>query len=67
MTKLDGNRRVQIINKIIDDDISSIIQNNMEGDDYYITSLLCNGIRGYFNYTDDELLEELEERDINVE
>ena len=51
------------INELIDLDLSDILQN---GDDNWIlSSILADGFKGYNNYTDEELMQELEERGIS--
>ena len=49
------------IEKLVRDDVNTIISNNFE-DTIYIESILEIGFKGYINYTDKELEEELEER-----
>ncbi len=50
--------RDEIINRLIDDDMNTIENDN----GWYLSSLLASGFKGYFNYTDGELLKELNER-----
>jgi hypothetical protein len=49
------------IEKLVRDDVNTIISNNFE-DTIYIESILEIGFKGYINFTDKELEEELEER-----
>jgi len=49
------------IEKLVRDDVNTIISNNFE-DTIYIESILEIGFKGYINYTDKELEEELEEK-----
>lgn len=40
--------------------------NTIDSDDgWYLTSILYDGFKGYNNYTDEELMQELMERDIS--
>ena len=55
--------REMAINELIDNDLSDILQH---GDDNWILSnILADGFKGYNNFTDEELMRELEERDIS--
>ena len=55
--------RDKAINELVDNDLSDILQN---GDDNWILStILLNGFKGYNNYTDEQLMQELTERDIS--
>ena len=58
--------REKIIEQLIDDDIDSILcsYNNM-GDLSVLAFILDSGFKGYRNYTDEQLMRELEERDIS--
>ena len=49
------------IEKLVRDDVNTIISNNFE-DTIYLESILEIGFKGYINYTDKELEEELEEK-----
>ena len=54
--------RDKIIEKLVDDDLNTILT---YGDDNWILSnMLINGFKGYTNYTDDELIQEINEREI---
>lgn len=54
--------RTEAIDTLINDDM-----NTVENDDgWYLSSLLRNGFKGYENYTDEELMNELMERDIST-
>jgi hypothetical protein len=54
--------RTEAIDTLINDDM-----NTVENDDgWYLSSLLINGFKGYANYTDEELMNELMERDISI-
>ena len=54
--------REEAINKLIDDDIDSIITGNQDGDNSYIYNLLNSGHKGYEEYNLIELKEKLYER-----
>ena len=49
------------IEKLVRDEVNTIISNNFE-DTIYLESILEIGFKGYINYTDKELEEELEEK-----
>jgi len=49
------------INKLVDNDINTIIASNLEGDDSYVASIFEYGMKGYANFTDEELQIELYE------
>ena len=49
------------IEKLVRDEINTIISNTFE-DTIYLESILEIGFKGYINYTDKELEEELEEK-----
>jgi hypothetical protein len=53
--------RTMAIDELINNDMNTI-QND---DGWYLSSLLRSGFKGYENYTDDELIQELQERDIS--
>jgi hypothetical protein len=52
--------RDNAIECLIGDDIDQIKQ----GDDYYLDMILRCGFKGYQEYTDDELVQEMNERDL---
>ena len=54
---LDRNK---IIETLIDDEY-----NHMEYDYSSFFDIMANGFRGYYNFTDDELIEECDQRDIS--
>lgn len=55
--------RDRAINELVDNDLSDILQH---GDDNWILStILLDGFTGYNNYTDEQLMQELQERDIS--
>jgi len=53
-------RRNGMIDALVDNDIDQIKQ----GDDYYLDMTLRCGFKGYQEYTDDELVQEMNERDL---
>jgi hypothetical protein len=58
--------RNEMIDALISDDINSIHESKGEyNDETFIDSLLRSGFEGYENFTDEELMQELEERDIS--
>ena len=59
------SRRQEMIEMLVDDDINSIFESkNQENDEYYISNILLEGFKGYENFTDDELVQEMNERDL---
>lgn len=52
--------RYAAIDELINDDMNTV-QND---DGWYLSRLLSGGFKGYVNYTDDELIEEIKERAI---
>ena len=54
--------REKAIQTLIDDDFASIVE--CEAFDY-LEGLLRGGMKGYQNFTDEELMQELQERDIS--
>jgi len=59
---MDTVKRQDAINKLVDDDIDSIITGHHDGDDSYAAALLEYGHKGYADYTNEELAGELSER-----
>ena len=58
--------RSKAIDAIISDDIDSImVSKDFYNDESYIDSILRVGHKGYEDYTDDELIKELNDRDIS--
>jgi hypothetical protein len=54
--------RDKAIETLIGDDLDSINQGYVDG----IWYTLAEGFKGYNNFTDEELMEELQERDISI-
>jgi hypothetical protein len=51
------------INLLVDSDLWDIL--HADGDNWIVTNILTDGFKGYNNYTDEELMQELTERDIS--
>jgi hypothetical protein len=59
------SRRREMIEMLVDDDINSIFEaKNQENDEYYISNILLEGFKGYENFTEEELVQEMNERDL---
>jgi hypothetical protein len=59
------SRRQEMIEMLVDDDINSIFESkNQENDEYYISTILLEGFKGYENFTEEELVQEMNERDL---
>jgi hypothetical protein len=54
-------KRQEIIDKLVQNDIDTIIQSNAEGDDSYVASIFEYGMKGYANFTNEELVIEHKE------
>ena len=61
-TFLTEAKREQMISELIDDEIKTIVNDYLEGDNSYINDIFCAGFKGYNNFSDTELVEEYEER-----
>ena len=48
--------RQEIIDKLVDNDIDTIIQSNAIGDNSYVASIFEYGMKGYANFDDKELI-----------
>ena len=48
--------RQEIIDKLVDNDINTIISEHERGDDSYVASIFEYGMKGYANFTDEELV-----------
>lgn len=59
--------RIKAIHAITDDDIETIVygHNGQSDGIEYLYNLLVSGMKGYDNFTDEELMQELEARDIS--
>jgi hypothetical protein len=61
----DKGRRNGMIEMLVDDDINTILTAKGEyNDEFFLSALLTDGFKGYENYTDDELTQEMNERDL---
>ena len=56
--------RTLAIQELVDNDFSDIF-NLGESEGSMLESILMHGFKGYHNFTDEELMSELEERDIS--
>jgi hypothetical protein len=56
--------REMAIQELVNDDFTFFMQGNGPGLEL-LDSYLINGFKGYNNYTDEELISELEDRDIS--
>ena len=56
--------RDKVIKKLIEDDINSYVEHGWIDTLWYV---LEQGFKGYANFTDEELMNELMERDIKLE
>jgi hypothetical protein len=54
------SRREEMIKMLIDDDIDTF----QSSDSWIISEILRSGFKGYENYTDEELVQEMNERDL---
>ena len=58
--------RDKAIAELVNNDINMIFSfKEQDNDEEYIAGILEFGFRGYAEYTDEELMEELEQRDIS--
>lgn len=59
------SRKQEIIKTLVDDDINSIFEAKGEyNDEFYLANILTEGFVGYANMTEDELIKEMDERDL---
>jgi len=59
--------REKAIQELVDNDIDSIIKDYNEMNDLSVLAyILDSGFKGYRNYTDEQLMNELMERDISI-
>lgn len=52
------------INELVDNDLNDIL--NHGDDNWILSSILLDGFVGYNNFTDEQLMQELQERDISI-
>lgn len=48
--------RREIIDKLVDNDINTIISEHERGDDSYVASIFEYGMKGYANFSNEELI-----------
>ena len=59
------SRRREMIEMLVDDDINTIFESkNQDNDEFYIANILMEGFKGYENFTEEELVQEMNERDL---
>jgi predicted RNA-binding Zn-ribbon protein involved in translation (DUF1610 family) len=51
-------KRQEIIDRLIGNDINTIIDQNERGDNSYVADIFEYGMKGYANFTDEELITE---------
>lgn len=54
-------KRQEIIDRLVDNDINTIISEHERGDNSYVASIFEYGMKGYANFTDEELVIEYKE------
>lgn len=54
-------KRQEIIDRLVDNDINTIISEHERGDDSYVAHIFEYGMKGYTNFTDQELVIEYKE------
>jgi hypothetical protein len=54
------SRREEMVNMLIDDDINTF----QSSDSWIISEILRSGFKGYENYTEEQLVQEMNERDL---
>ena len=58
------SRREEMIQMLIDNDIDTIMADASQNDMSLLASTLYSGFKGYENYTDEELIVEMREREL---
>jgi hypothetical protein len=53
-----------MIEMLVDNDIDSIMADAGDKDLSCLAEILCTGFKGYENFTDDELVQEMNEREL---
>ena len=62
------SKRDTMIDLLIDDDLNTIFtMKGEENDESLIAQMLYSGFKGYENYTDEQLVREINERELNME
>jgi hypothetical protein len=60
------SKRDTMIDMLIDDDLNTIFtMKGEENDESLIAQMLYSGFKGYENYTDEQLVREINERELN--
>jgi hypothetical protein len=57
--------REKAIQTLLDDDINTVVECISNRDFEYLSNILEFGVKGWRDLTDDELMQELQERDIS--
>ena len=59
------SRKYEMIEMLIDDDLNTIFtMKGEENDESMLAQMLYSGFKGYENYTEEELVKEMNERDL---
>ena len=61
------SRKFEMIEVLIDNDIDTIMADANQNDMSLLAQMLHSGFKGYENYTDEQLVRELNEREITME
>jgi hypothetical protein len=61
------SRRHEMIEMLIDNDINTILSDASAGDMSLLAETLYSGFKGYQNYTEEELVQEMNERELWTE
>jgi hypothetical protein len=58
------SRRREMIEMLVDNDIDSIMADANQNDLSVLAEILYTGFKGYENYTEEQLVQEMNERDL---
>ena len=58
------SRRYEMIEMLVDNDIDSIMADANQNDLSVLAEILYTGFKGYENYTEEQLVQEMNERDL---
>jgi hypothetical protein len=58
------SRRHEMIEMLVDNDIDSIMADANQNDLSVLAEILYTGFKGYENYTEEQLVQEMNERDL---
>jgi len=58
------NSRYEMIEMLVDNDIDTIMADAAQNDQSVLASMLYSGFKGYENYTEEQLVREMNERDL---